>query len=165
MDKAARLFGLAFLGCSLLLAGCAHPAKPVANGVEAPDFTQPLAYGGTFRMQALRGKPVYLNFFATWCGPCKEEAPAINALQKKYAKFGLTVVGVDILESAKKAREFQKQFNLVYPIVVDGGTVRDQYAINGLPVHAFITRDGIIKSMHVGEMSSAQIEAAITAIL
>lgn len=164
MDSAIRRFWTALVGC-VLLASCAHPAKQVASGVEAPDFTEPLARGGTLQLQSLRGKPVYLNFFASWCGPCKDEAPAINALQKKYAKSGLTVVGVDILESAKKAREFQKQFALVYPIVVDDGTMRDQYAVNGLPVHAFITRDGIIKSMHVGEMSSAQIEGAIRSIL
>jgi len=164
MDRPARRFALALAGCALLT-GCAHSAKPAASGVQAPNFTEPLASGGTLRLDALRGKPVYLNFFATWCGPCRDEAPSINALQKKYAKSGLTVVGVDILESAQKAREFQKQFALVYPIVVDNGTMRDQYAINGLPVHAFITRDGIIKSIHIGEMSSAQIEGSIHSIL
>ena len=164
MGSAIRCLVPTLVAC-VLLASCAHSVKQVANGVEAPDFTEPLARGGTLQLHSLRGKPVYLNFFATWCGPCKDEAPAINALQKKYSKSGLTVVGVDILESANKAREFQKHFALVYPIVVDDGTMRDQYAINGLPVHAFITRAGIIKSMHIGEMSSAQIESAIRSIL
>jgi thiol-disulfide isomerase/thioredoxin len=108
---------------------------------------------------------VYLNFFATWCPPCNEEAPAINALQKQYAARGLQVVGIDELENQKKAASFVRKFRLVYPAIVDDGTLQSQYQINGLPVHVFIDRSGVIKKIVVGEMSGKQIASAVRGLL
>jgi len=135
------------------------------KGKTAPDFTLPLSTGGTLALSSLRGKPVYLNFFATWCPPCNEEAPDVNALQKKYAAQGLSVVAVDELEDAKKAESFRKKFSLVYPAVVDGGELQSEYAVNGLPVHIFIDRQGVIRSVFEGELSKAEIERRIKTIL
>ena len=135
------------------------------KGKAAPDFSLPLSTGGKLALASLRGKAVYLNFFATWCPPCNEEAPDVNALQKKYASRGLSVVAVDELENAKQAESFRKKFSLVYPAVVDSGTLQAQYAVNGLPVHVFIDRKGIIHSIVAGEMSKAEIEEKIRAIL
>ena len=147
-------------------AGGSSGAGPAAVGKRAPDFTLPRSTGGPqFSFASLRGKPVYLNFFATWCPPCNEEAPDVNALQKKYAAKDLRVVGIDELEDAKKAESFRKKFSLAYPAVVDSGTLQAAYAVNGLPVHVFIDRNGIIKSMFAGELSKAQIEARIRQIL
>lgn len=134
-------------------------------GRAAPEWTAPTASGGRLTFSSLRGKPIYLNFFATWCGPCNEEAPDINALQKQFASRGLQVVGIDELENAKKAAQFVKKFGLVYPAVVDEGTLQGEYAINGLPVHVFIDRQGVIRKMVAGEMSKRQITAAIVSIL
>lgn len=131
----------------------------------APDWTMPLSTGGTLTLSSLRGKPVYLNFFATWCPPCKDEAPYINALQKQFASQGLRVVGVDELESAGQAESFRRQFHLVYPAIVDSGKLQEQYLINGLPVHVFISRDGVIKKIVAGEMARPQILAAVRSIL
>jgi cytochrome c biogenesis protein CcmG/thiol:disulfide interchange protein DsbE len=136
------------------------------TGQPAPNWTQPTSTGSKLTLSSLRGKAVYLNFFATWCPPCNEEAPDINALQKKYASQGLQVVGVDELEDAKKAAQFVHKYGLIYPAVVDGdGTLQTQYNVNGLPVHVFITRSGIIKKIFAGEMSKAQIESDIRSIL
>ena len=122
--------------------------------------------GGTkLSLDALRGKPIYINFFATWCPPCNEEAPDINALQKQYAGRGLRVVGVDELEDAKKAAQFVRKYDLVYPAVVDDGTLQDQYRVNGLPVHVFIDRGGVIRKIVTGEMTKKQIAQSIEAIL
>lgn len=139
----------------------AHAQK----GKPAPDFKLPLSTGGTLALNSLHGKPVYLNFFATWCPPCNEEAPDVNALQKKYAARGFTVVGVDELENAQSAESFRKKFSLVYPAVVDGGALQEQYAVNGLPVHVFIDRNGVVQSIVEGELSKTQIEKRIQAIL
>ena len=124
-----------------------------------------MAGGGTLSLDSLRGKPVYLNFFASWCEPCKEEAPAINALQKKYAARGLRTIGVDEEENAPTALRFRKRYALAYPAIVDSGELQDQYEVNGLPVHVFIARTGIIRRIVVGQMSKNEIEGAIRAIL
>lgn len=148
-----------------VLTACSAPGGPAAAGKRAPDFTLPLSSGTELSFASLRGKPVYLNFFATWCPPCNEEAPDVNALQKKYAAKDLRIVGVDELEDAKKAESFRKKFSLVFPAVVDSGTLQAAYAVNGLPVHVFIDRNGVIKSMFAGELTKAQIEARIRQIL
>jgi thiol-disulfide isomerase/thioredoxin len=170
----------AALACAVLLAACNGAkssstatataaatgyAGPAHVGKPAPAWTQPLAGGGKLDFASLAGKPVYLNFFATWCGPCNDEAPAINALQKQYASAGLRVVGVDVLESEQKAEKFRAQYHLVYPAGVDDGTLRDLYDVNGLPVHAFIDRAGIVRNITVGQMAPDEIRAQVRAIL
>lgn len=143
-----------------------HAPTSVARvGAAAPQWTEPTVSGAKLSLDSLRGKPIYLNFFATWCPPCNEEAPDINALQKQYAARGLQTVGVDELEDVKKAAQFVHKYGLVYPAVVDDGTLQDQYRVNGLPVHVFIDRSGVIRKIVTGEMSKRQIAAAIEAIL
>jgi thiol-disulfide isomerase/thioredoxin len=170
----------AALACALLLPACSAAKNastaattvsatgytgPAHVGKPAPEWTQPLAGGGKLDFASLAGKPVYLNFFATWCGPCNDEAPAINELQKQYASAGLHVVGVDVLESEQKAEKFRAQYHLVYPAVVDDGTLRDLYDVNGLPVHAFIDRAGIVRNITIGQMAPDEIRTQVRAIL
>lgn len=164
-------FGSAALLCALLAAcsgsasGGTSSPKHARVGQAAPQWTQSTASGSHLSLASLRGSPVYLNFFATWCGPCNEEAPYINDLQKLYAARGLRVIGVDELESAEKAREFVAKFHLVYPAVVDDGALQSQYNVNGLPVHVFIDRSGTVRNIIVGELNRAEIDSAIRAIL
>ncbi|MEO6914114.1 MAG: TlpA disulfide reductase family protein [Candidatus Baltobacteraceae bacterium] len=153
------------IALALSFGGNAFAGGPPAAGQTAPDFTAPLTGGGNLKLSSLRGKAVYLNFFASWCPPCNEEAPDVNALQKKYAKRGLVVVGVDELENVEKANGFLKKYGLVYKAVVDGGALRDEYGTNALPVHVFIARNGKIKLYREGEMSKSEIESAIKSIL
>lgn len=134
-------------------------------GQPAPDWTEPSAPSGTVSLAALRGNVVYLNFFATWCPPCNEEAPAIDALQREFGPRGLRVVGIDVLESAGKAAQFRKEHALSYPAVVDDGTLRNQYNVNGLPVHVFIDRQGVVSKIVVGEMSAAEMRANVVRLL
>jgi cytochrome c biogenesis protein CcmG/thiol:disulfide interchange protein DsbE len=134
-------------------------------GSAAPNWTEPKAGGGTLELASLKGKAVYLNFFATWCPPCNEEAPAINALQQKYASQGLQVVGVDVLENAASAEKFRTEHKLAYPALADSGTLRDEYNINGLPVHVFIDRAGIVKNIVVGELSPTEMDENVQRII
>lgn len=177
--ESVRAFAMASL---LLLAACssgvgARSAGAAASpqsaaqtavariGQPAPDWTEPTAPSGKLEFASLRGHPVYLNFFATWCPPCNEEASSIEALSRRYAARGLDVVGVDVLENASKAALFRSEHRLSFPTVVDDGTLRDRYRINGLPVHVFIDRSGIVRSIVVGQMSPAEIEAGILPLL
>ncbi len=153
------------LACAL--AACVHAgsadstgsAKVARVGEPAPPWMEPSLPGPTLSLAALHGKAIYLNFFASWCPPCNAEAPAIDAISRDYAARGLQVVGVDVLENARKAAGFRQQHHLTYPVVVDGGTLRDQYAVNGLPVHVFIDRLGIVRRIVVGEMSPADMRS------
>lgn len=134
-------------------------------GQTAPNWSEPTAPGGTLSLASLRGKAVYLNFFASWCPPCNEEAPQIETLQRQYASQGLQVVGVDVLENQRKAAQFRQAHHLTYPAVVDDGTLRDQYGINGLPVHVFIDRSGVVRNVVIGELSAAEMRANIQKLL
>jgi peroxiredoxin len=159
-----RFFAIALAGA---LTACSGGGGSTAHvGRPAPDWTEQTASGSKMSLSSLRGKAVYLNFFATWCTPCNEEAPYINALQKQYGPQGLQTIGVDELENAKKAKQFVDKYRLVYPTVLDDdGTLAAQYRFFGLPTHVFISRSGVIEEIHPGEMSKAQIAAAIRSIL
>ena len=149
-----------------LLAACSGGVGTTARiGQIAPDWKDPLVSGGTMSMAQLRGKPVFMDFFATWCPPCNDEAPEVNAAYKEYAPQGLQVIGVDVEETAKKAKQFVDQHQLSYPAVVDTGTLSDLYSINGMPVGVFIDKNGVIRRIEVGQLSSNQLNADIKAIL
>jgi thiol-disulfide isomerase/thioredoxin len=161
------------IGVACSLAACGRGAgadssassQPARVGRAAPGWSEPSLPGPTLSLALLHGKAVYLNFFATWCPPCNEEAPAIDALARAYARRGLEVVGVDVLENARKAAAFRSEHHLAYPVVVDSGTLRDQYEVNGLPVHVFIDRGGVVRKIVVGELSPAAMRANVERIL
>jgi cytochrome c biogenesis protein CcmG/thiol:disulfide interchange protein DsbE len=135
-------------------------------GQPAPPFALPSVDGRTVTLASLKGKPLYLNFFATWCVPCNEEAPVIGKLSEKYRARGLTVLGVNELEDPGKAKEFLSRYHLAYGAVVDGdGTMGKDYGAIGLPVHIFIDRGGVVKTYRLGEMDRDEIESAIKGIL
>lgn len=110
---------------------------------------------------------MYLNFFATWCGPCRVETPSIVALSRRYAARGLRVVGVDVGEDLDRARSFAKDFKVPYVLAADPDNATRPTCGGGIyfPLHVFIDRHGVVRGYHPGEMSDAQIEAAIRAIV
>jgi cytochrome c biogenesis protein CcmG, thiol:disulfide interchange protein DsbE len=152
-----------------LAAGLTVPVAALAVpkvGQPAPAFSLPTVDGRTLTLASLKGKPVYINFYATWCGPCNEEAPVIGRLSEKYRARGLTVVGVNELEDQQKAKEFLVKYHLSYGAVVDGdGKTGKDYGAIGLPVHIFIDRRGVVKTYRLGEMNRDEIEMAIKGIL
>src|SRR5271165_5230022 len=113
------------LAAACMLTACGHGSATNSSGSSdqarvgrpAPDWSGPSLGGTTLSLASLKGKAVYLNFFATWCPPCNEEAPAIDALSRAYGSRGLQVVGIDVLENARKAQRFRSEHHLSYPIV------------------------------------------------
>jgi cytochrome c biogenesis protein CcmG, thiol:disulfide interchange protein DsbE len=134
-------------------------------GSAAPSFDDPLVAGGSMSMAKLIGKPVMLDFFATWCPPCNAEAPEVETAYKTYGPKGVQIVGVDVQEGAAKAKQFVTDHQLTYPAVVDSGTLSDEYEINGMPVSVFIDRTGVVRKIVVGQMTQADIDADIQAVL
>jgi thiol-disulfide isomerase/thioredoxin len=150
-------------------ASASSPVSRVAPAIAtvgelAPAWSGPMLGGGTLSSASFHGKPVYLNFFASWCEPCNDEASTIQALSKKYAASGVTVVGVDVEENAAKAGGFARTHGLTYPVVVDSGSMRDAYGVNGLPQHVFIDRNGVVRDLVPGEMDAGEIDAQLKAI-
>lgn len=155
------------VAAAVLLASCSGNGvgSTARIGQAAPDWKDPLVNGGSLSMAQLRGKPVFMDFFATWCPPCNDEAPEVNAAYERYKTQGLQVIGVDVEENAQKAKQFVDQHQLTYPAVVDSGTLSDLYSINGMPVGVFIDKNGVIRRIEVGQISSARLTADIKSIL
>jgi cytochrome c biogenesis protein CcmG, thiol:disulfide interchange protein DsbE len=169
---ANRSFAIILIaGCALASCGHANGSSSVAAsqpahvGRPAPNWSETSIPGPSLSLASLHGEAVYLNFFATWCPPCAQEAPSIDALAREYRAAGLRVVGVDVLENAKKAALFRAEHHLSYPVIVDTGTLRDQYDVNGLPVHVFIDRQGTVRNIVVGELSAAEMRADVERLL
>ena len=152
-----------------LAASCVASASAAIpqTGAPAPNFSLELIANGqgTVSLDKFKGKGLYLNFFASWCVPCKAEVPSIARLSKSYAKRGVVVVGVDELESVDAAKGFGARFKLPYAIGMgDSGALGASYGLIGLPLHVFIGPDGKIVQRRAGEMSEDQIRAGLDQI-
>ena len=124
-------------------------APPV--GRQAPDFTLPLFSGGTLRLRGLMGKPVVLNFWASWCVPCRAEMPLLVRLHKSYGPRGMVFVGVDVEDYEHDARLFASQYHVDYSLVRSPDErVMRAYAIQGLPSTVFIGADGVVVEKYTG---------------
>jgi thiol-disulfide isomerase/thioredoxin len=157
---------LAIVCCAVLVVR-SWAAAPPHLGNPAPAFSLPVVANGTgsVSLGSLKGHAIYLNFFATWCQPCKEEVPYISKLSQAYARDNVVVIGVDELESADKVKQFANTYKLVYPLTVDGtGSVGGDYGLLGLPLHVFIAPNGTVAQYKVGEMSEDQVRAALQSL-
>jgi thiol-disulfide isomerase/thioredoxin len=129
----------------------------------APDFALESLDGGTMRLSDLRGKAVLLNFWATWCGPCKIEMPWFVDLQKQYGSQGLQIVGVAMDDASKEdIAKFAKDMGVNYPILIGKEAVGDQYGgVPALPETFLIGRDGKIVDKIIGLRGKSEIEDSI----
>jgi thiol-disulfide isomerase/thioredoxin len=129
----------------------------------APDFALESLDGGTMRLSDLRGKAVLLNFWATWCGPCKIEIPWFVDLQKQYGSQGLQIVGVAMDDASKEdIAKFAKDMGVNYPILIGKEAVGDQYGgVPALPETFLIGRDGKIVDKIIGLRGKSEIEDSI----
>jgi peroxiredoxin len=134
--------------------------------VLAPDFTLPQLDGNSLQLSSLRGKVVLLDFWATWCDPCREEIPHFVELQNKYADRGLQIVGVSMDDTIDPVRPFAEQFHMNYPIVMGNAKTGELYGgVLGLPITFVIGRDGRIFRKHIGATNVTVFEKEITSLL
>jgi cytochrome c biogenesis protein CcmG/thiol:disulfide interchange protein DsbE len=132
----------------------------------APDFSLPDLNGRHLELSALRGKVVLLDFWATWCDPCRDQVPRFSELQKKYQVQGLQVIGISMDDGPEPVREFSRRFKMTYPIVMGNAKFGEKYGgILGLPVAFLIGRDGRIYAKHVGATDMSVFEKEIVNLL
>ncbi len=136
------------------------------SGGQAPSFSLPLFDGGQFSLESQRGRVVVLNFWASWCAPCRSEAPALVSVWENYRDQEVTFVGIAYQDTKGKAQEFIDQFAITYP---NGLDERDQiakaYRVRGVPETFFITRDGQVDGVHIGLISEDILTARLEALL
>jgi cytochrome c biogenesis protein CcmG, thiol:disulfide interchange protein DsbE len=149
---------------SVSLSGAASGAAPEI-GKPAPDFTAATADGATFTLSELKGHPVWLTFGASWCQPCRAEAPDIEAAYADFKAKGGQIVQVFLQEDAAAVTDYADRVGLTYLKVPDPNTdIATQYRILGIPSHFFIAADGTMQAMKVGSLDPAKIKAALAEI-
>ncbi len=141
-------------------------ASPTAVGQPAPDFALADLDGNPVSLADLRGRPVIVNFWASWCAPCVEEFPLLRDAAARHADDGLAVVGIVWDDRSEAARSFMERHGGTWPAAMDpGGAVALAYGVYGPPETYFIGRDGNIVARQIGQFTAASLEDKVAAII
>jgi len=141
----ARRLLVGALLAALAGTGAAAPA------VSAPDFTLRTADGKNLRLNEQRGRVVLVNFWATWCAPCRQEMPLLNQLYQKYQGSGFTLLGVNVDEDSRNAINVANKLRLSFPVLLDADkAVSKRYDLSSMPSTLLIDRDGKVRYVHRG---------------
>ena len=149
----------------LLVAGCTSPSAVVRVGQAAPEIAGTTLDGQPFTLSSLRGRPVVVNFWASWCGPCRDEFPMFRAQLAAHAGDGLAILGVVYEDDPELARAFVTEFEIGWPSVLDpDARLAAAYRVVAPPQSYFIDREGIVRSIQIGEVREADFERQLAAI-
>ncbi len=117
----------------------------------APDFTLPARDGGKLRLSELKGQVVMINFWATWCGPCRQEMPLLQQIQAKYEPLGFTLLGINVEPDSAEAQAWLAKVPVSFPILFDRqNQVAESFGVEGMPSSVFIDRSGNVRYVHRG---------------
>ena len=156
------------LTSGLVMAGCSpSSAQSVEVGNQAPDFQLQSLDGQTVSLSNLQGKPVLINFWATWCSPCRSEMPYIQEIYEEWSDKRLVVLAINIGESSSTVAAFMQSNNLSFIVLLDTKQdVAQRYNITGIPTTFFIDKDGIIQDKVIGAFQNkTQIENRLSKII
>lgn len=144
--------------CTAVPAILSAPAPEV--GAMAPDFALQNLDGETVTLSGLRGQVVLVNFWATWCAPCRAEMPAIEA---RYNRGGFQVLAIDFGESADQVQGFLDEIGVALPVLLDSdGSVQELYRVRGYPTTFIIDESGIVRFFHIGQMGEADLQSYLS---
>lgn len=144
------------------------PALAVEVGAAAPNFSLPTAKGDPLALDKLRGKVVYVDFWASWCGPCRRSFPWMNEMQQKYGAKGFTVVAINVDKKRADAEKFLAQIPANFPVVYDeAGATPAAYAVKGMPSSYLIDPSGKVSYVERGfvDEHKAPLEDRVKALL
>jgi cytochrome c biogenesis protein CcmG/thiol:disulfide interchange protein DsbE len=162
------VFGL-FAGAGLRwlrdYAAFRHEAALNPVGKAAPDAPVTTLDGRPLRLSSFAGRPLWLNFFATWCPPCKAEQPSIEALYRRFRSQRLEVVGIDQDETPRLVAPYLQRYAISYPVVIDEGPAAAAYNVFDLPTSVFIDSRGVVRALKIGQMSPQEMSADLKHIL
>ena len=141
-----------FLAVALLVsAGPGFAAAPAQAPAPAPDFSLAARHGGNVQLSSLKGQVVMINFWATWCGPCRQEMPLLEQLHAKYEPLGFTLLGVNVEPDSAAATTWLKGVPVTFPILFDTkNAVAEQFGVMGMPSSVFVDREGRVRYVHRG---------------
>jgi peroxiredoxin len=129
----------------------ALPAVAAAPSGPAPPFTLASKAGGQVNLAQYKGQVVMINFWASWCGPCRQEMPLLEDIYRKYNKLGFTLLGVNVEPDSKAADDWLKQTPVSFPILYDKDSkVSQMYDVSGMPSTVIIDRKGNLRMLHHG---------------
>jgi len=135
----------------LTVAAAGTPAALPPAGVPAPDFASKSDTGRNVRLSELRGQVVLINFWASWCSPCRQELPLLSKLYTKYRSAGFTLLGVNVDDNRKDAESMLKRLDLKFPTLFDNSkNVAKLYGVDTMPATLVIDRDGRVRYVHRG---------------
>lgn len=157
---------LCLLGLYVAGRRTAQKPKPTDSGNAAPDFAVPDIDGKKLSLSAYKGKVVLLDFWATWCTPCREEIPHFVEMQQKYEPQGFQVIGISMDDDAKPVREFYQKYKMNYPVAVGDDKLAQSFGgVMGLPVNFLIDRDGRIVAKYLGATETSVFDKAVGDLL
>jgi peroxiredoxin len=158
---------LGLLAFAALLPAPGRAAAESGRPRKAPDWTLKDVDGNPVSLSQFRGKVVVLDFWATWCPPCRTEIPGYIALQRKYGVDGLVVIGVSVdTDGPGPVKKFIKEMGINYTIVMADDTIQDKYGpLQGYPTTFIIDRDGLIRGSKLGRKPAALFEKDVLAVL
>ena len=160
------IFLLVLAVLALLAYGVIATDRGPLSGGPAPNFTLTLFDGGQLSLSELRGQVVVINFWASWCPPCRDEAPVLERAWRSYHDRGVTFVGVDYMDTEPAARAYIEEFGITYPNGPDlGSRIARDYRIKGVPETFFITPQGEIAEVFIGPLSEARLAAILERLL
>ena len=166
MNLALKVMLLIILTSALLITGCSTLVEAPEIGKLAPSFQLTDIDGQSVSLSDFQGQPLLINFWATWCGPCRSEMSYIQEVYDELSEREPVVLSINIGESLTKVEEFMRDYNLSFPVLLDmEGNVSEKYNIRAIPTTYFIDGDGIIKDIKIGAFRSvAEIEDILSRV-